>query len=93
MVVVLGGLFEVSHGRFYGALLIILSQHSLGATGDKGERNQHSNCQHSLHTVPLSSRQGFRPKVWVVAMLGGHLVFGLGHRWHSAELLHHAEGS
>src|ERR1039458_5664439 len=25
-------------------------------------------------------------------MLGGSLVFGLAHRWQSAELLHHAEG-
>src|ERR1035441_10241756 len=38
MVVVLGSLFEVSHGRFYGTLLVILSQRSLGSTGDKGER-------------------------------------------------------
>src|ERR1035438_2136009 len=26
------------------------------------------------------------------AVLGDHLLFGFDHRWHSAELLHHAEG-
>jgi hypothetical protein len=80
----LESLLEVSHGRFYGTLLVILSRRTLGSRGNKSGRNEHSYYYDLLHEVLLFastiSPQGvLRPQL-------AELLFGEARRANSTRM-------